>query len=959
MLESRQGGAQYTGIVYAWGLAPKATSETAATDVIVADIERGVLGLIELGKALDRSREAPQHPVVWVLTSGARSIESADSMSLTGLQQAPLCGLARSVATECPEFIVRQIDADERSLADPATVAAWLLDEGNETELALRAGRAWVPRIERRTLSNLPRRRRLRDRKTDFRNFVVTMSQPGLVENIVLREAETPSPEPHEIVVEVAAVGLNFRDILAATGMLPGEVEGPDAAWRNMGLEFAGLVHAVGKDVSGLAVGDRVMGMGKGLLRGLAKMPADAVIHIPPNISMAEAASIPAGFATAIYSLEWVGRLQAGEKVLIHLGTGGVGLAAIQVAKHLGAEILATAGSDTKREHLKKLGVSHVMDSRSLTFADEVMAATGGRGVDVVLNSLAGLAIDKGMACLAPFGRFIEIGKRDLFADKPIGLKSLYFNNSFAVVDLSTLPKERPEQMRRLFEVLAARLADGTYRPNPINQFPVGQTADAYRTMAKAQHIGKVVIDLAQPAIAIEDDLESPMRFDAKASYIVTGGLRGFGVSVADWLSANGAGRVVLVSRRNTVDDDVAASIEQMKARGTDVVIASLDITDADAVAALVAQHARSDMPLHGIVHGAAVIEDGFISQLDPDKVRRVIRPKVTGALNLHRALAASGAELDFFVSFSSLAQMIGSAGQGNYTAANAFLDAFSTYRKQQGLPGLAVDWGALGDSGFVARNAAMISYLDSVGMKMVSNSDAFAALGQLTRADLPSAAFAAVDWQRVERVVRRERKIPRLSIVLAKASGNDPRVRATLMQSPRDAWDEILAAAITAEVARVLKVETAAIPEDRLLTELGLDSLSSFELKNRIEGMLDFSIPVGKFLQAPTIRDLARVAAECFDNMLVATERAAANATSEGATSNGQDEQDRFHPLGRQLSALRLARLPMTSDSVRDSLLLRYNELIPQLLDFDRLEEALRRLSTKQDALRLAIAPS
>lgn len=954
---ARLEGGQYTGIVYAWGLAPKAGSDAAVTDVVVADIERDVLGLIELGKALDRSREAAQRPIVWVLTSGARSIENSDSMSFTGLQQAPLCGLARSLATECPEFVVRQIDADERSLADPATIAAWLLDEGSETELALRAGRAWAPRIERRTMSNLPRRHRIRDRKTDFGNFVVTMSQPGLVENIVLREAETPSPGPNEVVVEVAAVGLNFRDVLAATGMLPGEVEGAEAAWRNMGLEFGGVVHAVGKDVTGLAIGDRVMGMGSGLLRGFAKMPAQAVMRIPANISMVEAGSIPAGFATAIYSLEWVARLQAGEKVLIHLGTGGVGLAAIQVAKHLGAEILATAGSDIKREHLRKLGVTHVMDSRSLTFADEVMVATGGRGVDVVLNSLAGLAIDKGIACLAPFGRFIEIGKRDLFADKPIGLKSLYFNNSFAVVDLSTLPKERPEEMRRLFDVLTARFADGTYRPNPVTLFPVAKTADAYRTMAKAQHIGKVVIDLAQPEIAIEDDLESAMRFNGEATYVVTGGLRGFGVSVADWLSANGAGRVVLVSRRTTLEDEVAASIEQMKARGTDVVIASLDITDANAVAGLIAQHARSDMPLRGVVHGAAVIEDGFINQLDPDKVRRVIKPKVAGALNLHHALAANGAELDFFVSFSSLAQMIGSAGQGNYTAANAFLDAFSTYRKQKGLPGLAVDWGALGDSGFVARNAAMISYLDSVGMKMVSNADAFAALGQLARADLPSAAFAAVNWQRVERVVRRERKLPRLSIVLAKASGNDPRVRATLMQSARDTWDDILTTAITAEVARVLKVDAAAIPEDRLLTELGLDSLSSFELKNRIEGMLDFSIPVGKFLQAPTIRDLARVAAECFDNMLVATERAAANATSEGGTSGGQDEQGGFRPLGRQLDALRLAQLPMTSDSARDSLLLRYSELIPQLLDFDRLEEALQRLSAKQDALRLAIA--
>jgi acyl transferase domain-containing protein/NADP-dependent 3-hydroxy acid dehydrogenase YdfG/acyl carrier protein len=958
-LAEGQGYARFAGVIYAWGLAAKAKSATTRTDAIVAEVERDTLGLIELGKTLDQSREEPHRPVVWVLTNGARSIDASDPISVAGLQQAPLCGLTRTIATECPEFFVRQIDVDEASLAAPQAVAEWLLDEGHETEIVLRDSRVLVPRIERRSAANLPPRRRLLDRNAGDRNFVVTMSQPGLVDNIILREASMPEPDEHELVVDVASVGLNFRDIMAATSILPGEVEGPEAWWRNFGLEFAGTVHACGSKVTGFATGDRVMGMGKGFLRGFAKIPAAAVMRIPANITMADATTIPAGFATAVYALEWVGRLQAGEKVLIHLGTGGVGLAAIQVAKHLGAEILATAGSEAKRAYLRKLGIPHVMDSRSLSFADDVMAATGGRGVDVVLNALAGLAIDKGLACLAPYGRFVEIGKRDLFADKPIGLKSLYFNNSFSVIDLAALGKDRPELMRRLLDVVSERVADGTYRPIPLTQFPVQRTAEAFRTMSKAQHIGKIVVDVKQSVIEVEDDLESARRFDPRATYIVTGGLRGFGVSVADWLSENGAGRVVLVSRRTDVESDVAESIAKMKARGTDIVAASIDVTNPEAVAALIAQHVRSDMPLRGIVHGAAVIEDGFISQLDPDRVRRVIRPKVAGAWNLHRALVASGAELDFFVSFSSLAQFIGSGGQGNYTAANAFLDAFSAYRKQQGLPALAVDWGALGDAGFVARNAAMISYLDSVGMKMISSSEAVGALGKLVRSDLPSIAFAAVDWQQVERVSRRERKLPRLSVVLTKSSGNDPRVRATLMQSPREAWDEILVSAICAEVARVLKVDAGTIPDDRPLTEFGLDSLSSFELKNRIEAMLDFSIPVAKFLQAPTIRDLARVVAESFEGVLAAAERASSKADAGDASAAGQEAANVFRPLSRQISDLRLASLSMTSDKARAALWMRHSELVPQRLELDKLEEAVRRLSAKQDALRLAIAPN
>ena len=949
------GDSGFTAIIYAWGLAPKADSDAVATETVVSAVERDSIGLIELGKALDRSREGAHHPRVWVLTSGARKMEKCP-MTAAGMQQAALCGLARTVATECPEFSVRQLDADQASLADAAGLAAWLLDTGEETEIVLQGGKGYVPRIERRELADLPRRRRRILCATDARNFSATMSKPGLIDNVVVREAPMPEPAPHEIVVEVGAVGLNFRDVMAATGMLPDEIEGPDAWWRNFGLEFAGTVYATGSQVSGCAIGDRVMGMGKGFLRRFAKVPAAAVVRVPDGISLAEAATVPAGFATSVYALEWIGRLEAGEKVLIHLGTGGVGLAAIQVARHLGAEILATAGSEAKRAYLRKLGITHVMDSRSLTFADDVMAATAGRGVDVVLNSLAGLAIDKGLACLAPYGRFVEIGKRDLAADKPMGLKSLSRNNSFAVVDLAALGIERPQVMRRLLDLVALRFRDGTYRPIALNRFPVGETAAALRMMSKAQHIGKIVIDVAQPVVEVEDDIDVPVRFGADASYIVTGGLRGYGVAVADWLSRCGAGRVVLVSRRTAVDEDVSAVIAAMKGRGTDVVVASLDVTDAAAVAGLVAFHTRSDKPLRGVIHGAAVIEDGFLSQLDSEKIRRVIRPKVAGAWNLHRALVESGAEIDFFVSFSSLAQMVGSGGQGNYTAANAFLDAFSAFRKDRGLPAVAVDWGALADVGFVARNEAMISYLDSIGLKTISSEEATRALGQFVRSDLATAGFAAVDWQRLGRVVQRERQLPRLSIVLAKGAENNSRVRATLIQSPRDDWNDILAAAIAGEVARVLKVEVSAIPRDRALTELGLDSLCSFELKNRIEAMLDLSIPVGKFLQAPTIQGLAKVVAASLETALAVAD-AAANAASEAAVSARDTDANRFRPLHRQVGDVRLPDRPMTSDFARAALARRYETVIPRTLDLDRLEDALQRLSARQDALRLAVA--
>ena len=943
------------GIIYAATAGTHlADAEALSTEALLAAVEPAANGLVTVGKALDLLRTAPLRPTLVVLGRAGRRVPGDGAMTTDGLADAPLLGLSRTIANECPEFAVRHVDANPAAFAAGATLAQAVAEESAEAEIVLRGAGRLVPRLRQSELAAQAPKHRVIAAGTDRSNFTVTMTQPGVIDNVVLRECRYPTPKAGEVVVEVAAVGLNFRDIMAATSILPDEQDGEGAWWRNLGLEFAGTIQSVGEGVTGFKPGDRVMGMGKGFLRRFAAADARFLMHVPDTVDLKDAATLPAAFMTAHYSLVDIGRLLPEEQVLVHLATGGVGLAAIQVARKIGADILASAGSDAKRDHLRALGIVHVMNSRSLEFAEDVRAATQGRGVDVVLNALSGAGIDKGLECLAPFGRFVEIGKRDLAQDKPIGLKSLYYNNSYSVIDLSTIADERPARLSSLLRAVEAEVARGAYRPLVATRFPVSRAADAMRLFAKAQHIGKVVLTFDEPEVEVEIDLGQPMQLSGEASYLVTGGLRGFGVAVADYLSRAGAGRLLLAGRNGTPDEDSAPAIAAIQARGTEVVPLALDVTDPQAVEAVIAAYAASDKPLKGIVHGAAVIEDGFLAQLDAAQISRVIRPKVGGGWSLHRAVAKHGAALDFFVSFSSLAQVIGSPGQANYTAANAFLNALGSFRKGRGVAGSSVAWGSIAGSGFVARSEALGNYLESIGMKPVPDTEAAASLGTLLRAEEENPAFARADWSAIARALARTAGTGRVKPLLAQRSAGRSRIQADLLAAPREQWDAMLADLIRGEVAKVLKVAAADIPPDRRLSELGLDSLSSFELKNRIEAHVDVNIPVAKFLQTPTITGLSGVVAATFE----AAQKARA-ASAEALAAGGEGTASgtgplAFRPLVRQEALIALATRPMTTQAVRDALEVSASRAVPAGVAFEQLAQALADLAAAQDGLRL-----
>jgi len=943
------------GIVVAWPLAMPRITESTPTPEMFAPIDACAQDMIALGDLMDYARTGENGlPEIVILTSGAYPRADGET-SAAILSQMPMAAVARGLATETPEYKVRVIDSDTAQLAAPADLARRVLTPSTETEVILRDGAAFAPRLHRAEVDDFnPKLLTVSDDDTST-NFHATMQSPGVIDNVGLFEIPLEPMGPGQVRVRIGAVGLNFRDIMAVTGLLPAEAE-VEPAWQNLGLEFGGVVEAVGDEVSGFKPGDRVMGMGKRCLQRFMTVDPIALTKLPDGVSLAEAATIPSAFATAHYALNRVGRMRKGEKVFIHVATGGVGTAAVQLAQAAGAEIFATAGSPAKRKLLRDLGVDHVMDSRSLKFADDVMKITSGGGVDLLLNSLPGDYITRGLDIMAPYGRFLEIGKRDVYEDSSFGLKALRRNVSLSVLDLAAMGSERPDLMAEMMQDLVEMLDAGKVSPLPVTAFPANQISDAIRYMSQAKHVGKVVVTLDDDAVHVRRDTNRPVALAKDGTYLVTGGTAGFTLSIAEWLSQAGAGHLVLASRSGRMDDAGERLVEKLRARGTKVSVAALDITDSDAVDTFVGESLASDMPLRGVVHGAAVIKDGFANQLTPEMITEVLSPKIRGAWNLHRAFAANDVKPDFLIGFSSISQVTGSAGQSNYIIANAFLDALAHYRQSNGLAGAAIDWGVIADAGFVARNDALASYLESVGMHGLRRHETGAAMELAISREAPSFVYSRADWPQAVRANPALGPSPRMTSVLAADSGGTQEVRARLMQLEDDELVDAARDYIMDEITNVLKIDRSTIQVERPMSELGLDSLSSFELKIRIETALDYSLPVSKFLQAPSVKELSKMVASEIEGIRRAEASEGGDTEGDSTAGSGATAERGPRASNLQMGLRREALSRFTSAEAHRAMETRAGAVLPDGVSPDELRRAIAKLTRRHPMLSLRL---
>ncbi len=667
------------------------------------------------------------------LAAAAQGSAAEFAMIGTGpaAQAAALVGLGRVLANEMPDLGSRRMTVDPD--LPPEVAARRLLAElaGTAREVQITAAGRMMPRLA----AGLPV-------ATCGGAQRLAIGQPGQIGSLAWKpEPALPAPGKGEVRMRVASAGLNFRDLMWAQGLLPEDALMDGFAGPTLGMECAGVVEAVGSGVS-LQPGQPVFGFAPSAFSTHALTRAEALVPLPEGMAPEAAATVPVAFITAAYALETLARIRPGERVLIHGGAGGVGLAALQVARAAGALVAATAGSPEKRAFLRLAGADLVLDSRDAGFAD-LLRAVWPEGVDVVLNSLAGEAMERSLGLVAPFGRFIELGKRDFVENRRAALRPLRRNVSYFAVDADALPRARPEIAQALLADIAARLAEGTLLPLPHAVFAPEEAEAAFRTLQASSHIGKLVI---RPPTAEGAAAPEPWRPDPDGTYLVVGGVQGFGLECAKWLAANGAAHLALISRQGGETPGADAALRTLAALGARARIEACDAADAKALGEILVRLRRAGPPIRGVVHAAAAFADGAAVTMDAARFATTLRPKLTVAENLDRLTQDD--PLHLFLLFSSATTAFGNPGQANYVAANAALEAMARQRRAQGLPALAVGWGPIADAGVLARDAATAQTLERrTGVAPMPAQEALSALPALLASGVAVAHVARVAW--------------------------------------------------------------------------------------------------------------------------------------------------------------------------------------------------------------------
>ncbi|MCB9699839.1 MAG: type I polyketide synthase [Alphaproteobacteria bacterium] len=734
---------------------------------------------------------------------------------------AALWGLARVARTEHPELGLRLIDLDPRGDDAQAVVAALAADDGEE-EVAVRGAARHVARLCRLAAEDpLADVREVPAGSVSARMIV---GSPGAMDSLVFVPAPRPAPGPGEVEIEVEAVPLHFKDVMKAMGMLDEVALEATYLGSDLGMEALGTVSRTGEGCS-LRVGDRVLVYKGGCMRSHVVADERFVVACPSTWGVDDAAGFFVS-VTAWHSLVEVARLRAGETVLVQSAAGGVGLAAVGIARRLGATVIGTAGTEEKRAHLRRLGVEHVLDSRTLDFGDDVRRLTGGRGVDVVLNSLGGRAIDVGLGCLAPGGRFVELGKRDLAEGRPISLAAFNRRVSLHAVDLDRGATEDPDAFGPLARTVLAELVAGRLDRLPVVAMPADRAEEAFRLLGSGACIGKVALSLREGTLRLAP-IAGGMCPSPGRSWLVTGGLGGFGLATAGWLASQGVTHLVLAGRRGEAQGEERAIVERL-AREVAVEQVALDVSDAAAVDALVARLQASDAPLGGVIHAAAVLEDGPLASTDEASLRRVMAAKALGAVNLDRA--TRNVPLEAFVMYGSISARVGNPGQGAYAAANTALEGVAASRRAAGLPATVAAWGVLGEVGMVARDPATGAHLRAVGLTPMAPAEALDALGACLAAGGADTDLVDIDWTTWTRA---HPAVPwqRLAELVDAEDAGPVGLRQALEALPAEERLPHAVSVLAQAAAPVFGLDVDALEPGRPLRDLGLDSLMAVEL--------------------------------------------------------------------------------------------------------------------------------
>ncbi|KUL82178.1 hypothetical protein ZTR_09578 [Talaromyces verruculosus] len=786
-----------------------------------------------------------------------------------------MVGLSRAIRNENSNTLLATLDIDPPHSIDLSASANTIVQVAVchssgalvDNEFAARGRTVYIPRVER--APQLDNKLRLYEAKGEPQpvNFVgcqrplkLTIKTPGLLDTFVFEEDQEyyESLSDDWIEIQVKAVGLNFKDVLVAMGNLNE---------NKLGVDVSGIVTRVGRTVTEVNVGDRVMTSSCNTFATYVRFPVQGVIPIPENMSFEDAASMPLIFLTAYYALITIGRLEANETILIHAAAGGVGQAAISIAQHVGAKVYATVGSQEKKQLLmQQYGIPEdcIFSSRDTSFAKGIMRVTDGVGVDVVLNSLAGEALRVSWHCLAKFGRFLEIGKADLFENTGLDMMPFLDNKSYCGVNLIDFENNPTPRAVKLFKKVAQLIQNGDIKPvTPVQLFSFSDVEKAFRYMQTGKHMGKIVVRVDDNDVVPAIPRSPAVQIAPDATYILAGGLGGICREIGRWLAERGAKHLVFLSRSAAAGDANITFIKDLReSYNTNAIAFNCDVSNRASLQAVLDQ-CKDMPPVRGCVTGAMVLQDTLFDGMTASDLRTTVGPKVHGTWNLHDLLPK---DLDFFVMLSSLAGVMGHRGQGNYGAGNIFQDYFAGFRRSQGLRAMTIDIGYLLSVGFVAEHDEYVDHVKSMGLRVMRNSDlhalmAIAMEGSQAHPAQVMCGLPTNEYSEAWYWIQDGKFAPLLNQA---QGGNMITDRAISLGAEIARTTDIITAidliceAMVHKLAKLMMVPVSDVDPGKPLSAYGVDSLVAVEVRNWIAKEIQVEVSVFEIMSSIPMRQLA-----------------------------------------------------------------------------------------------------
>ncbi len=797
-------------------------------------------------------------PMIQVITQGVESVLDGESVNLS---QASVYGTSRVMMNEYPFIATRIIDISAQIVQEEID---WLYgnlvdaEPVQYSEIALRDSECFV-RVLSEVTEESAEELTSRTIPASGHAYRAISQGQGDEKRVIFRKTDITIPEDHEVSIEVKATGLTCNLQENST----------------LGQECSGIVVAVGDKVLDFKPGDKVVAWTPDSLGGYVVVKQEQVAIKPKDLSFEEAAGIPSAYLTASYALDKIGQIEANNWVLVQGATSSVGLAAIQLAQLEGANIIATINKNTERTYestyLRSLGVNHVIDGTLSEFAEQVRAITQGQGVDIILNVYTGLSIKEGIKCLAPFGKYVDLHNAE---EKKLGA-ALKNNVSYHTLSIDYLATQKPALSGKLLKNIVSLFEQRKLNGLPTKVYPIKDLDHAFQKMAGSEYgyVGKTVVSLDQQSVRVL--AATSLQLPSDATYIVTGGASGFGLSLAEWLTEKGARHLVLMSRSGCKLDSDYQAVDRMKAKGVEVYLANLDITDEAKVLQEVDKVRTTMPPIKGVIHSAAVLDDATLQNTDLARFMKVFRPKVLGGWNLH--LATQHDKLDFFLSLSSISSMFGLPGQSAYSSANNFLDKLAYYRRSLGLPGSSVNLGVLGQYAGMSRDGGnVINVLANQGWLPLSVKQVTSKIESILLQQPAQRMVANLDWVRFRNFFTHLENDVRFAKFLSQDNSQNGKEASSFEEEMAQATPEqkqrILKGKLTEALAKILGTSSEKINPDISIAQLGLDSLMLNQLRNWIQQKLNINFPLMKIAKGPSIGELAA--------MLVGTSQDPANAT-------------------------------------------------------------------------------